>query len=129
MLEFIKVNGQKYPVKSTYNYNDHEWDNRETVLINLTMSYTEVIALLIDNVKWSKGWCEECEMTDHTEEVITEEDMSEYSISGDITDHRDGTISIKMGKPTKIEILESQITGTITETELETAYVEGVNSL
>lgn len=32
MLEFIKVNGQEYPVKSIYNYNDHEWDNRERCL-------------------------------------------------------------------------------------------------
>ena len=55
MLEFIKVNGQEYPIKSIYNYNDHEWDNRETVLIRLTMSYTEVMALLTKGVKWSNG--------------------------------------------------------------------------
>ena len=102
-MEFIKVNGQEYPVKSIYNYNDHEWDNRETVLIHLPMSYTEVVALLTDGVKWSKGLREEHEMTDHTEEVVAEEDMSAYSLAGDITDHRDGTVSIKMGKLTETE--------------------------
>lgn len=29
--------------------------------------------------------------------------MSTYSLAGDITDHRDGTVSIKMGKPTETE--------------------------
>ena len=50
-------------------------------------------------------------------------------MAGSITDNRDGTLSVKMGKPTKIEILESQMTGTITEAELNNAYMEGVNSL
>lgn len=30
-------------------------------------------------------------------------DNSAYSLSGDITDHRDGTVTIKMGKPTDLE--------------------------
>lgn len=42
-------------------------------------------------------------------------------------------ISVKMAQKTETEIqlaaAQSQITGTITEAELETAYVEGVNSL
>ena len=102
-MQFIKVDGQEYPVKSIYNYNDHEWDNRETVLIHLPMSYTEVVALLTDGVKWSKGLREEREVAGQTEEVVTEEDMSAYSLAGDITDHRDGTVSIKMGKLTETE--------------------------
>ena len=110
MMQFIKVDGQEYPVKSIYNYNDHEWDNRETVLIHLPMSYTEVVALLTDNVKWSKGSREEREVTGQTEEVVTEEDMSAYSLAGDITDHRDGTVSIKMGKPTETESAKATVT-------------------
>lgn len=42
------------------------------------MSYTEVVALLTDGVKWSKGLREEREVTGQTEEVVTEEDMSAY---------------------------------------------------
>ena len=41
--------------------------------------------------------------TGQTEEVVTEEDMSAYSLAGEIVDHRDGTVSIKMGKPTETE--------------------------
>ena len=61
--------------------------------------------------------------------VQEEYDNSDYSMAGSITDNRDGTLSVKMGKPTQIETLESQITGTITEAELDNAYMEGVNSL
>ena len=32
-------------------------------------------------------------------------DNSEYSILGDITVHKDGTVTVKMGKPTAEEIL------------------------
>ena len=112
-MEFIKVNGQEYPVKSIYNYNDHEWDNRETVLIRLVMSYPEVVALLTDNIKWSKGLREERDITGQTEEVVTEEDMSAYSLAGDITDHRDGTVSIKMGKPTESELSAATVTALV----------------
>ena len=126
MLEFIKVNGQEYPIKSIYNYNDHEWDNRETVLIRLTMSYPEVVALLTDNIKWSKGLREERDVTGQIEEVVTEEDMSAYSLAGDITNHRDGTVSIKMGKPTEIETVTANA---ISSADLENAYKEGVNSI
>ena len=54
--------------------------------------------------------------TGETEEVVTEEDMSEYSLAGQITDYRDGTISIKMGKPTEAETLRAQLA------EIEEAY-------
>lgn len=40
---------------------------------------------------------------DGTEIQETEWDNSEYNIAGDITDHRDGTITVKMGKLTDLE--------------------------
>ena len=36
-------------------------------------------------------------------ERVSEWDNSDYSLSGPITDNRDGTVSIKMGKPTDLE--------------------------
>ena len=38
-----------------------------------------------------------------TEIQETEWDNSEYNLSGDITDHRDGTTTVKMGKLTDLE--------------------------
>lgn len=48
-------------------------------------------------------------LTDQTEERIEEWDNSEYCVSGAITDHRDGTVSIKMGKATEAEALRAQL--------------------
>ncbi len=110
MAEFIKVNGQEYPATLIYNYKDRNWDMRETKTIYLTMSHDEAAALLPDNTPWSIVFRETKDKLDNdgsptgqTEEVVTEEDMSAYSLAGDITDYRNGTVSIKMGKSTETE--------------------------
>ncbi len=117
MAEFIKVNGQEYPATCVYNYKDRNWDMRETQTVHLTMTHDEAAALLPDNTPWSNVFRETKDVLDadrnptgETEEVVTEEDMSEYSIAGDITDHRDGTVSIKMGKPTETESAKATVT-------------------
>lgn len=109
MAEFIKVNGVEYPATLIYNYKDRNWDMRETQTVHLTMPYAQA-ALLPDNTPWSivrretqDVLDEQGQPTGETKEVATEEDMSAYSLAGDITDHRDGTVSIKMGKPTEAE--------------------------
>ena len=68
------------------------------------MTPAEVAALLPDNTPWSIVQRETVDVLDEqghptgeTKEVVNEYDNSEYSLSGDITDHRDGTVSIKMG--------------------------------
>ena len=123
MAEFIKVNGQEYPATCIYNYKDRNWDMRESVAVHLTMPYAQAAALLTSGVKWSNVFREERdvldenrELTGQTEEVVTEEDMSAYSLAGEITDYRDGTVSIKMGKPTEAETLRAQLA------EIEEAY-------
>ena len=110
MAEFIKVNGVEYPATLIYNYKDRNWDMRETQTVHLTMPYEQAAALLTSGVPWSNVFRETKDVLDadrnptgQTEEVVTEEDMSAYSLSGAITDHRDGTVSIKMGKPTETE--------------------------
>ena len=110
MAEFIKVAGQEYPATCVYNYKDRNWDMRESVAVHLTMPYAQAAALLQSGVKWSNVFRETVDKLDNdgnptgqTEEVVTEEDMSAYSLAGEITDYRDGTVSIKMGKPTEAE--------------------------
>ena len=117
MAEFIKVNGQEYPATCIYNYKDRNWDMRETQTVHLAMPYEQAAALLTSGVPWSNVFRETKDVLDadrnptgETEEVVTEEDMSEYSIAGDITDHRDGTVSIKMGKPTETESAKATVT-------------------
>lgn len=117
MAEFIKVAGQEYPATCIYNYKDRNWDMRESVAVHLTMPYAQAAALLPSGVKWSNVFREERdvldenrELTGQTEEVVTEEDMSAYSLAGQITDYRDGTVSIKMGKPTETESAKATVT-------------------
>lgn len=106
----IKVNNTEYPATVNGNRTDRSWDGRDTKTIYLTMSHDAVAALLPDNTPWSivqrdmvDVLDEQGKPTGETKEVVNEYDNSEYSLAGDITDHRDGTVSIKMGKPTEAE--------------------------
>ena len=109
-MTYIKVNNTEYPAAVNGVYNDRTWDGRDTKTITLTMTHAEVVALLPDNTSWSivqrdmvDVLDEQGQPTGETKEVVNEYDNSEYSLAGDITDHRDGTVSIKMGKPTETE--------------------------
>lgn len=110
MAIYIKVNNTEYPAEINGNPKDRSWGDRATKTITLTMPYAQAAALLPDNTPWSIVQRETVDKLDNdgnptgeTEEVVNEWDNSEYSLAGDITDHRDGTVSIKMGKPTEAE--------------------------
>lgn len=129
-MTYIKINDTLYPAIINGNVKDRAWDDRESKTITLEMAYADAIALFVDGLAWSILMDVEQVQEDGSIITVQEEyDNSDYSMAGSITDNRDGTLSVKMGKPTQIETLESQITGTITETELNNAYQEGVNSL
>ena len=129
-MTYVKINGTTYPAVINGKHIDREWNDRESKSITLEMAYADAIALFVDGLAWSILMDVEKEQEDGSIVTVQEEyDNSEYSMAGSITDNRDGTLAVKMGKPTQIETLESQITGTITEAELNNAYMEGVNSL
>lgn len=120
MAQYLKVNGQEYPAKFISKYQDLNWDKRETQTIHLAMTHDEAAALLPDNTPWSivqrdtvPKYDSDGQPTGETEEVVNEYDNSEYSLAGDITDHRDGTVSIKMGKPTESELSEATVTALV----------------
>ena len=129
-MTYVKINGTTYPAVINGKHIDREWNNRESKTITIEMAYADAIALFVNGLVWSILMDVEQEQEDGSIVTVQEEyDNSEYSMAGSITDNRDGTLAVKMGKPTQIEKLESQITGTITEAELNNAYTEGVNSL
>lgn len=110
MSIYVKVNNIEHLATVTGDRADRSWDNRDTKTIRLTMSHDAVAALLPDNTPWSIVQRETVDVLDEndmptgeTKEVVNEYDNSEYSLAGDITDHRNGTVSIKMGKPTETE--------------------------
>lgn len=113
----IKVNNTEYPATVNGNRTDRSWDGRDTKTIYLTMSHDAVAALLPDNTPWSivqrdmvDVLDEQGKPTGETKEVVNEWDNSMYSLSGAITDHRNGTVSIKMGKPTETENAKATVT-------------------
>lgn len=123
MSIYVKVNNTEYPAEINGNPKDRSWGDRDTKTITLTMTAAEVAALLSDNTPWSIVLRETVDKLDNdgnptgeTEEVVNEWDNSAYSLSGAITDHRDGTVSIKMGKPAEAETLRAQLA------EIEEAY-------
>ena len=129
-MTYVKINGTTYPAVINGKHIDREWNDRESKTITLEMAYTDAIGIFVDGLAWSILMDVEQEQEDGSIVTVQEEyDNSDYSMAGSITDNRDGTLAVKMGKPTKIEMLEFQITGTITEAELDNAYMEGVNSL
>lgn len=117
MATYIKVNNTEYPAEINGNPKDRSWDGRDTKTITLTMSHDAAVALLPDNTPWSivqrdmvDVLDEQGQPTGETKEVVNEYDNSDYSLSGDLTDHRDGTVSIKMGKPTETENAKATVT-------------------
>lgn len=117
MSIYIKVNNTEYPATVNGNLADRNWNDRDTKTIHLTMTHDEAAALLPDNTPWSivqrdtvPKYDEDGQPTGETEEVVNEWDNSAYSLSGAITDHRDGTVSIKMGKPTETESAKATVT-------------------
>jgi hypothetical protein len=117
MSIYIKVNNTEYPAAVNGNLVDRNWNGHDTKTIYLTMSYDAVVALLPDNTPWSIVQRETQDVLDEqgnptgeTEEVVNEWDNSMYSLSGAITDHRNGTVSIKMGKPTETENAKATVT-------------------
>ena len=113
---YVKVNGALYPATIDGQMQDYTWDNRESKTITMQGTYDEIVGLFKDGTPWSIVMKEEVQQRNDdgslvldkagnpiTEEQTSEWDNSEFSMSGPITDNRDGTVSIKMGKPTDLE--------------------------
>lgn len=113
---YVKVNGTLYPATIDGQMQDYTWDNRESKTITMQGVYDEIVGLFKDGTPWSIVMKEEVQQRNDdgslvldkagnpiTEEQTSEWDNSEFSMSGPITDNRDGTVSIKMGKPTDLE--------------------------
>ena len=109
MATYVKIAGTQYPAVIFGRIKDPAWNDRASKTITLTMGHTQALGLFVTGLVWSIVM----DITDESGTVTQEEyDNSAYSVAGDITDHRDGTVSVKMGKPTAEEQLA----------ELEAAY-------
>ena len=120
-MTFIKINNTIYPAIVNGRVSDTEWDNRESKSITLEMDYATAISLFVDGLAWSivqKNEVPTYQVDENGRAVLDENgnpiqtgteiqenefDNSDYNIAGDLTDHRDGRITAKMGKLTDLE--------------------------
>lgn len=112
-MTFVKINDMLYPATIEGRMSDHEWDNRESKAVTLAMPYATAATMFVDGLAWSIVEQHEhptFELNENGEPIQTgteiqetEWDNSEFILAGDLTDHRDGTITAKMGKLTDLE--------------------------
>lgn len=122
MATYVKINDIKYPAMITGRLNDGDWNNRASKAITIEMIYEDALNTFVNDIQWSIVQDVEKRVEKHDENgdvminenkevifetVIVEEfyDNSEYCLAGDIIDHRNGTVTVKMGKPTAEEQL------------------------
>lgn len=112
---FVKVGDMQYPASITGRIHDSDWDDRSSKAIKLQMGYEMATAIFVDDVNWSivQEVEEMVEVIDEETGEITmkpviieeEYDNSEYSVAGEIVDHRNGYVTVKMGMVTTVELL------------------------
>ena len=120
-MTYVKINETLYPATVSGRTADLDWDNRASKSITVEMDYATANALFVNGLAWSIVQREEVPVyeTDENGEFVldengapiqtgtetkeTEFDNSEYNLAGDLTDHRDGRITAKMGKLTDLE--------------------------
>lgn len=107
MNTYIKINSINYPAEIYGHVRDRDWDNRESKVIVLALTIQEALDLFVDGLQWSIVY--------GTQTIP----QDEFIIAGPITDNRNGTVSVRMGKPTAAEV-SSVITGGAVD--LPTAY-------
>lgn len=103
---YVKIDEILYPAIINGRISDDNWDGRASQSITLEMSYETAKATFIDGLIWSIVQKDEIQPlgTDAKPEIREAEfDNSEYNLAGDITDHRDGRVTVKMGKLTDLE--------------------------
>lgn len=111
----VLIGGEQFVAIISGNTHDKAWDGRETKIITATLTYADAADLFVDGAEWSIIY----DGVDEKGQPVHEEyDNSDYCIAGDITDHRDGTISVKMGKPTDLEDLLEMLYGELSVGEV-----------
>ena len=102
----INILGKQIPCNIATRRADPEWGGRESKAITVAMTYDEAVETFVDDVNWSVTY----DVTGDDGAVHKENvDMSMYAISGPITDNRDGTVTVRMGKYSEDELMSTAL--------------------
>lgn len=74
--------------------------SRDTIRLTLLATYSEVAEHFVNGANWA---IEESFVDENGENITNQYDKSEYSIASDIVDHRNGSVTVYMAKPTEAE--------------------------
>ena len=128
MSIYVKVNNTEYPATVDGVNNDRTWGGRESRAVTIDKSaVADPLALFCDGAVWgmihrytttvpvldAEGNVQMNEdgtvkSTTETAEDRYMDDYADFTLAGPITDNRDGTITVKMGKPMPLERAEAE---------------------
>ena len=113
-MTYVKIGDRQLEASVFGRTADRDWGGRESKAITCELTYQEACDLFTDDAAWSIVY-QEPEYLDENGDTVTPEpveyDNSAYSVAGPVTDNRDGTVTVKMGKPTAAELLSVLIGG------------------
>lgn len=124
-MTYLKIGDTLYPANFRSRAQDTDWNNRASMAITLQMDYDTAAALFVTGLQWQhvnqgSAYADADGNPIVPEPVIT--DYSEYEVAGAITDNRNGTVTVKMGKAIASEsnaVLTGGSSGTMTLREAE----------
>ena len=133
MSTSVIIHEVEYPAEISGVLQNPKWDRRDTKAITLEMTHETAVSLFVDGLAWGIKQVNTYPVFDDkgqpTGETKTETqtfDNSDYSVAGSITDNRDGTVTILMGKHTELEIAQdARDEAENALAELEAAYDNG----
>ena len=130
----ILINGTEYPAEKIDATNKNSrWNGRDTAAITLPMTHAQASELFVDGLAWGikqvntyPVFDEQGQPTGETKTETQTFDNSDYSVAGSITDNRDGTVTVLMGKHTELEFAQdARDEAESALAELEAAYDNG----
>lgn len=96
-MQYVIINGSQLEAIVQTRPNDSTWGGRESKAITFASTYQEAMAMFTDGASWSL-------VTQQGDDAV-EVDMSEFALAGPVTDNRNGTITVKMGKYLDTELM------------------------
>ena len=112
-MTYVEINNKRYIATIGGRMNDRDWDGRESKYIRAEITYNDAIDNFVDGATWKiiqeyeEDVVETNKIGQRIEKTVKKEevfDNSDFNIAGEIIDHRDGTVTIKMGKANELEI-------------------------
>lgn len=131
---YLKINDTLYPASFRQRVQDNDWNNRGSMAITVSMSHEQASQTFVNGLRWEHVQ-QPGAYSDADGNLVTPDpiitDYSEYEMAGPITDNRDGTVTVKMGKAlpsdTNLVLTGSGLPMTVTEAaalriQMETVY-------